>query len=131
MPMQNQKNLAPEQAEKTEDLPVSGQTLTTLETGIDLALQKGTPRQFRDLIKKYGRMVNQLKSRINSPQSSREALLKSVEKYREWTKTARQQLKDIRDKTDNLQALKNTRRQLSSAYSAQASKAGKLISRKG
>ncbi len=113
------------------NVPVTNEELRALEAEIDQALQNARAEQFRALIKKHSRMVHQLLSLTNSPQIPPDAPAKTAEKYREWIRQARQLLKNTRDKIDNLQPLKNTRRQISNAYSGQTSKAGNLISRKG
>lgn len=114
-----------------ENVPVTNEALRALETEIDQALQNAQAEQFRTLIKKHSRMIHQLLSLTNSPQLSPATLAKTAEKYKEWIQLSRQLLKDTQDKIDNLQPLKNTRRQISNAYSGQTSKAGHLISRRG
>ena len=120
----NQKNSA-------DDVLTTSEALRTLSAEIDQALQKGQAGQFRTLIKQHSRLVHQLLGPANSPQLAPETLAKTAEKYKEWIKRAQQLLKDTQDKIDNLQPLKNARRQVSSAYSGRPLKAGHLISRKG
>jgi hypothetical protein len=105
--------------------------LNTLTTAIEQALADNKPVKFSRLVKKHTRYINNILNSNNGNALSNSQLQNLADKYQAWISRARIVLNDKKNKIEEVQYLRNTRKKISSAYSKSPGGTGNFISRKG